>query len=199
MLENFRTAWRKIMTPPAKGLIRLGVTPDAVTWTGTIITIGVALICFPLGYLWQGALALGLLVLTDSLDGQMARLTDRTSQWGAFLDSTLDRLADGAVLGGVALYYAGRGGSVLWCGIALGALVTAQVTSYAKARGESVGFEVQGGLATRADRLVVTLLGALLTGVGVWWALPVAMSYLFLAGAVTVGQRMHQVHRAAGV
>lgn len=196
MLERFRGSWRALIAPVARGLVRLGLTPDAVTWTGTVVTIAVALVCLPNGWLWQGALALGLLVLTDSIDGSMARLLGRKSRWGAFLDSTLDRLADGAIFAGLTLYYAGPGDSVLWSGMALGALVTGQVTSYAKARGESVGVQVSGGLATRADRLVIALVGALLTGLGLTLALPVALCYLLVAGSVTVGQRMWQVYRA---
>lgn len=196
MLERFRARWRRVMAPIASGLLRVGVTPDVVTWTGTLLTIAVAVTLLPLGWLWQGALILGVLVMTDSIDGQMARTMGRSSRWGAFLDSTLDRLADGAIFVGIALYYAGRGDSVLWCGIALGALVTGQVTSYAKARGEAVGVSVHGGIATRADRLAISLLGCLVTGLGVAWALPVALSYLLVAGAFTVGQRMWQVYAA---
>ncbi len=196
MLEKIRAQWTKVIRPPALGLLKLGVTPDAVTWTGTIATIMIALVCFPQGWLWQGALVMTLFIFSDSLDGTMARESGRSSKWGAFLDSTLDRLADGAIFGGLALYYAAQPGSQLYCALAIGTLVFAQVTSYSKARGEAVGIEVHAGLAGRADRLLLGLAGTLLTGLGITWALPVALGYLCLAGAFTIGQRMWIVRKA---
>ncbi|MDI9628329.1 MAG: CDP-alcohol phosphatidyltransferase family protein [Acidobacteriota bacterium] len=196
MLENLRSGVTKVILPVCRWLLRIGVKPDAVTWAGTIGTVVVSMVFFPHGWLWQGVVVLVLFIFSDLLDGTMARESGRSSKWGAFLDSTLDRIADGAVLGGLALYLAGPAGSVLWCGVAIGALVFGQVTSYSKARGESLGIPVHGGLAGRADRLFLSLLGALLTGLGVAWALPAAMAVLCVAGAITVGQRMVIVHRA---
>lgn len=203
MLEKFRAGWAAAMTPPARLLLKLGVHPDAVTWAGTLITIALAFVFFPQGWLWQGTLLITLFIFSDGLDGQMARMMDRKSTWGAFLDSSLDRFGDGALFGGVALYYAGPGDSVFWSAMALGALVCGQVTSYVKARGEALGMTVRGGLAARADRILVLFLGTLLTGLArsghvpevLHWALPVALCWLVFAGLVTVGQRMAQVHR----
>lgn len=197
MLERFRKGWAAAMTPPAKLFIKLKFSPDVITWGGTIITVALAMFLLPRGLLWQGALAIAVFIFSDGIDGQMARMTGRKSTWGAFLDSTLDRIGDGALFGGVLLYYAGPGDSVLWAAIALGALVMGQVTSYSKARGESLDFTVQGGLAARADRILVLLLATLITGLGVSWALPVALCWLFLASTITVGQRMAMVKRQA--
>ena len=197
MLDRFRTGWRKIMTPPAKLLLRLGLSPDVITWLGTIGTVVVALSFFPRGWLWQGPLVMLLFIFSDSLDGTMARLSGRQSNWGAFLDATLDRVADGAVFGGLALYYAGPGNSQLWAGLSIAALVLGQVTSYSKARGEAEGFTVDVGLVGRADRLLIVLVGALLTGLGLDWALKVTMGYLVVGGAITVGQRIATVHKQA--
>lgn len=196
MVERFRRYWAMAMTPPAALFLRLRLSPDVITWVGTVVTVAVALVLFSQGWLWQGALALTFLMLSDGIDGQMARLSGRSSTWGAFLDSSLDRIGDGAVFGGIVLYYAGdQGDSVLWAGMALGALVMGQVTSYVKARGEALSLRVVGGLAARADRVIALLLGALLTGLGLRWALPVALSWLMLASTITVGQRMAQVKR----
>ena len=203
MLERFRKGWAAAMTPPARLLIALGVHPDAVTWAGTFITVALALWFFPQGLLWQGTLIITAFIFSDGIDGQMARMLDRKSTWGAFLDSSLDRFGDGALLGGMALYYAGPGDSVLWAGMAIGALLLGQVTSYVKARGESLGMTVKGGLAARADRILALFLGSLLTGLALdghvpaalEWALPVALGWLVLAGIITVGQRMAQVKR----
>ncbi|GAA2183717.1 CDP-alcohol phosphatidyltransferase family protein [Brooklawnia cerclae] len=196
MLEKLRSRWTRVILPPARGLLRLGISPDVVTWVGTVATVAIALICFPRGWLWQGVAALVVFIFSDSLDGTMARESGRSSRWGAFLDSTLDRIADGAIFGGLALYFAGPGDSVPWAAAGIGALVFGQVTSYTKARGESLGIAVNGGLAGRADRLLLGLLGALLTGLlGLDWILAAVLIVLCVAGAFTVGQRMVIVQR----
>lgn len=196
MLEKLRTRWTRIIRPIALGLLKIGVKPDMVTWAGTIATVTIAGLCFPQGWLWQGVLLLLLFIFSDSIDGTMARESGGASSWGAFLDSTLDRIADGAILGGLALYFIVQTESVLWAAVTIAALVFAQVTSYAKARGESVGARVDAGLVGRADRLVLALVGAFLTGLGLVWALPAAMSIVLAGGIFTVGQRMAIVHRA---
>lgn len=203
MLERFRKGWAAAMYFPAKLLLALKVHPDLVTWAGTLITVALAFIFFPKGWLWQGTLLITVFIFSDGIDGQMARMMDRKSDWGAFLDSSLDRFGDGALFGGLALYYAGPGDSVLWSGVCIAALVLGQVTSYVKARGESLGMTVKGGLAARADRILVLFLGSLLTGLAIdqhlpsvmRWALPVALCWLVFAGIVTVGQRIAQVKR----
>lgn len=203
MLERFRRGWAAAMTPPARLLLALRVHPDVITWAGTLITVALALVVFPAGWLWQGTLLITAFIFSDGIDGQMARMLDRKSSWGAFLDSSLDRFGDGALFAGLALYYAGVGDSVLWCGMAISALVLGQVTSYVKARGEALGHTVRGGLAARADRILVLFLGSLLTGLAkdghlpqvLVWALPVALCWLVIAGVITVGQRMAQVKR----
>lgn len=198
MVERLRKGYALAMTPFAKIFIALRMTPDMVTWLGTILVIIVALLTVPQGWLWQGAALITLCVLTDGVDGQMARMTNHKSAYGAFLDSTLDRVADGAIFGAVALYYAGRGDSVLWCGMAIGAMIMGQVTSYAKARGLALGFKVWGGLAARGDRLLVLLLCMFLQGVFDWsWTMPLALCYLLFASTYTVLQRMGQVRTQA--
>ncbi|ETJ96866.1 CDP-alcohol phosphatidyltransferase family protein [Propionimicrobium lymphophilum] len=196
MLEHLRGYWTKLITPVAKMLMKLGITPDMTTWVGAAVSIATSLIFFPNGWLWQGALVVTVFVLADSLDGTMARLTNQASKWGAFLDSTLDRITDGFVFGSLAIYYASTGEDLTWFAIGIFALIFGQVTSYSKARGESLGYEVKGGLAGRADRLLIGMLGAFLTGIGVEWALPAAFVVLLVLGIITVGQRMWIVKRA---
>lgn len=199
MLERFRHIWAAVMTPPAKLLWRLHVPPDVITWLGTILVVVASLATIPRGLLWQGGLLVLILVLSDGLDGQLARMSGTTSTYGAFLDSSLDRIADGALFGAIILYFAGPGQSQLWAGIALWALVAGQVTSYVKARGESLGLDANGGLAARADRIVVAFLGLVLAGVGVPYALHVAVLVLALVGSWTVGQRMVRAWRSREV
>lgn len=194
MLERFREAVARMLTPAARLLVRLGVGPDVVTWVGTVLVVVIAAVLVPLGWLWQAALLLGLVSFADMLDGQMARVGGRISRWGAFLDSALDRIGDGAVMGAITVWFAITG-QPLWAGVTVAALVLGQVTSYVKARAGSEGWTVTGGLAARADRLVIAYLGLLLAGLGVPYALPVAMAVLAVASAVTVVQRFAQVHR----
>lgn len=196
MLERLRSGWTKLIRPLALGLLRLGITPDMVTWTGTIATVVIATVCFPQGWLWQGVLLLLLVIFSDTLDGTMAREAGTSSNWGAFLDSTLDRIADGAIFGSLALYFVIQEQSAGWAAVTVGALIFAQVTSYSKARGEAVGVAVKAGLVGRPDRLVIGLVGAFLAGLGLTWALPVSMLLVLVGGVFTVGQRMMIVRRA---
>lgn len=197
MLERFRFAWAAFLTPLAKLLLKLKVTPDMVTIVGTLGVTIASLTLFPLGLLWPGAVIVGILVITDSIDGQMAKLGGHPSRWGAFLDSSLDRLGDGAVFGGILLYLAGHADSLIWSGIALWALVWGQVTSYVKARAESVGFSADVGIAARADRLVVILLAAFIAGFGIPYVLEIAVSVLAVASTITVLQRIVIVYKQA--
>lgn len=196
MLERLRGLMARLLTPPARALLGLGVSPDAVTWVGTAIVVPAALIMVPLGWLWPAALIIATASLSDMVDGQMARLSGRTSRWGAFLDSTLDRIGDGAVFSAVVIWFA-VADDHLGAALTLAALVTGQVTSYVKARAESQGWTITGGLAARADRLFLLLLAMLLQGFGVPYALLVAVAVLAVASSVTVGQRMRQAHRQA--
>jgi CDP-diacylglycerol---glycerol-3-phosphate 3-phosphatidyltransferase len=197
MLERFRGFSAAILGPLARLLIRLGVSPDVVTVTGTLGVVVGALVCFPQGWLWQGVLVVVIFVISDMIDGLMAKITGTSSNWGAFLDSTSDRLGDAAVFGGIVLYFINRDASSLWAGIALAGLVFGQWTSYVKARAESLGFECGGGLAARADRLVIILAGTLLAGLGVPYVLEVAVSALAVTSMITVLQRIAQVRRQA--
>jgi CDP-diacylglycerol--glycerol-3-phosphate 3-phosphatidyltransferase len=140
-------------------------------------------------------LVIGALVCTDALDGTMARLTNTASKWGAFLDSTLDRVADAAVFAGLALFFVFRGQP--WGAVAgVAALSLGQVVPYARARAEGLGFHAAIGLAERSDRLIVGLVAAAVVGLGADpLVLVIALAVLALASAITVGQRAAIVHR----
>ncbi|KAF4411014.1 MULTISPECIES: phosphatidylinositol phosphate synthase [Streptomyces] len=205
MLNKYaRAFFTRVLTPFAALLIRLGVSPDAVTVVGTGGVVAGALVFFPLGEFFWGTVVITLFVFSDLVDGNMARQLGRSSRWGAFLDSTLDRVADAAVFGGLALWYAGRGDDLVLCGIAIFCLASGQVVSYTKARGESIGLPVNvNGLVERAERLVVTLVAAGLAGfeafgvphIGV--LLPLALWIVALGSVVTLGQRVVTVRREA--
>ena len=198
MMERFRAFWTKVISPIARLLIRLGVSPDAVTLVGTLGVCAGALVFFPQGRLLTGVLVITAFVFSDLLDGHMARTTGRVSKFGAFWDSTLDRIGDGAIFIGLALYFAWEEPSRLYLVLSLVCLLMGAVTSYARARGEGLGFAVKVGIAERADRLVAILV---LTGLSAIFDLPVllhiALWALAIASTVTVAQRVWVVRRQA--
>lgn len=196
MLNNAaaRKAVSGAVDPLARGLLRIGLSPDAVTVIGTAGTCAAALWFFPREQWVVGTLIITALVISDLLDGTMARMSGRSGPWGAFLDSTLDRVADGAIFGGVVLGLA-HAGDMLSAAAALLALVGGGVVSYAKARAESIGVECNVGIAERAERIIVLLLAVFLTGLGVPYVLPVAVWLLAALTWITVGQRILHVRR----
>ena len=160
MLDRFKHFWQSVMLAPFVNLfIRLGISPDAVTLVGTAGVTAGALIFFPQGYLLGGVLFITAFVFSDLIDGAMARKTGRTSKFGAFFDSTLDRIGDAAIFGGLVLYFAGPGDNYLYLCLSLYCLVMGAVTSYARARAESLGMQANRGIAERADRTVAILAG----------------------------------------
>lgn len=195
---NLRPAVGRVVTPLATRLLGWGVSPDLVTVAGTVVAVTGALVLFTRGAFLAGTAVVTAGVLTDALDGAMARQRGRASRWGAFLDSTMDRIADAAIFCALALWYAGGGDSRLLLGVALFCLVAGGVTSYAKARAEGLGMRCDVGLAERTERLILVLVGTGLTGVGLGGgALAAALWLLAAASAVTVGQRLREVHRQA--
>ncbi len=198
MLNRFRDFWTRLISPIARLLLRLGVSPDAVTVVGTIGVAFGALFFFPRGQLLVGVLVITAFVFSDMIDGHMARLSGKSSAWGAFLDSTLDRLGDAAVFGGLVLYFMGPGDSDRWAGLALYCLVMGATTSFARARAESLGMEAKGGIAERADRLVAILVMTGLSDIfDLPWFIPFTLGVLAVASTVTVIQRILAVRRQA--
>ena len=183
-----------VVEPPARLLLRLHVSPDAVTVVGTIGASAAALWFIPRGdFIWALVIVL-VFALSDLLDGTMARLRGSSGPWGNFLDATMDRVTDAAVFASVALYGAAHANAWITGG-ALLALATGQVVSYAKARAEAVGATANVGIAERAERLIITGLGVLLAGCGLIIALTIAMWVVGLLGLVTIVQRIIHVRR----
>ncbi|HSV39266.1 MAG TPA: CDP-alcohol phosphatidyltransferase family protein [Nocardioidaceae bacterium] len=205
MLERFRAFWTGLFQPVINLLLRLGVSPDAVTLVGTLGVVAGALVFFPQGWLMAGVIVITVFVFSDLIDGALARQSGRVSKFGAFFDSTLDRLGDGAIFGGLAMYYVGPGDNEQFAGLAIYCLVMGSVTSYARARAESLGMTAKVGIAERADRLVAILVVTglfdllhLLTDNEDWlWAIPVTLGALALASTVTVVQRILTVREQA--
>ena len=198
MLERFRQFWTRLLSPIANFLLRLGVSPDAVTLVGTIGVSAAALYFFPRGELLVGVLVITAFVFSDLIDGYMARSAGTSSRWGAFLDSSLDRIADSAIFGGLVLYFAHDQDNMLMASVALYCLVMGSLTSYVRARAEGLGMQAKVGIAERADRLVLVLV---LAGFSEIFNKPVLLDIvlwvLAAASTVTVVQRMVVVRRQA--
>jgi CDP-diacylglycerol--glycerol-3-phosphate 3-phosphatidyltransferase len=194
---NLRPAVGRVVGPLAARLLRLGVTPDMVTVAGVVGTVVAALALIARGHFLSGAVVVTLCVLTDALDGTMARLRGPAGPWGAFLDSTLDRIADASIFCALVIWFAGAGDDSVLLAVSLFCLVAGAVTSYAKARAEGLGMTCNVGLAERVERLILVLAGVFLAGLGLDIALSILLWVLAVASAVTVGQRMVEVHRQA--
>ena len=186
----------RAIEPMARGIANLGITPDTLTIVGTIGVAGGALGFYPRGKFFVGTLVITAFVFSDLMDGAVARVTGSSGPWGAFLDSTLDRVGDGAVFGALALWYAGDGNSTTLCAVALYDLVAGVVTSYSKARAESLGMTANVGIAERSERLIAVLV---LTGLSGLFDAPVLRSIalwgLAALTTVTVIQRIVEVRR----
>ncbi|GAA1186365.1 phosphatidylinositol phosphate synthase [Nesterenkonia xinjiangensis] len=196
--RHARNLFASLFTPLARLLIRMGVTPNAVTIIGTLgVSLG-ALVLYPLGELFWGTVFITLFIFSDLVDGLMARLSDRTSPLGGFLDSTLDRVQDGAVFLGLLIWFF-TGGDQPWIGVAAAAcLLLGGLVSYVRAKAEALGYIADVGIAERPERMVVTLVFTGFTGLGLHpGVLLGVLTLLAVASAVTVVQRMVSVRAQA--
>lgn len=196
-----RPFFQMLFGPVAKAAVKVGITADAVTILGTVLTCVTALVLIPLDQLSYAPWVLFALVVFDNLDGQIARLTNTSSPWGAFLDSTMDRFADGAIFLATAMwaYQHSDERYAHWTMLgAVVALLMGAIVPYAKARAEAIGYDANIGIAERADRLTVILVTMWFVGLGFgdWW-LTVGTWLLSVLGFVTVIQRMVVVYRQA--
>lgn len=197
MLKVLRPALGRLLTPVGQALARTPITPNALTIVGTIGMSASALIFFPTGHLFVGVVVCTLFVFSDMLDGTLARIKGTTGKFGAFLDSTLDRVADAAVFGGLAIYFVRGGNDRVLAAVSLFCLVAGSMVSYAKARAESLGLKCDVGFAERTERLLIGLVAAGLAGLGVPYVLPVGLWLLAAVSAFTFGQRVLAARRSA--
>jgi CDP-diacylglycerol--glycerol-3-phosphate 3-phosphatidyltransferase len=194
-LDAVRKAGRRLLEPLIRVLARLGVNPSAVTVTGFAVSVLASWLVWS-GLYWQGALVLAAASVLDAVDGGLARERKRESLSGAILDSSLDRMAELMVLTAVLAGPAGREhGSILY--LAPAAMGGSFMVSYVRARAEGVGIDCTVGLFTRAERLVLLILGLFLAGLmGAGSAVLVWTLSLMTAGAwLTAGQRLVTVMR----
>ncbi|TKJ16648.1 phosphatidylinositol phosphate synthase [Blastococcus sp. CCUG 61487] len=195
---NARPVIAKVVAPVVPALQRAGVTPDMVTITGTLGAVLSAVLLIGNGELFWGAFAVWMFVMLDMLDGALARARGGGSVFGAVLDSVGDRAADAAIFGALVWWFSGAGDNRLIVLLALVCLVLGVLTSYIKARAEGVGLSCDVGIVERTERLILVLVGTGFTGLGIPYALHVALVVLVAGSAVTVVQRMIAVHRGAG-
>lgn len=196
MLNAIRPVLDRVLIPAGRMLARTPVTPNALTVIGTIGVSAGALSLFPIGELFAGTMVCTFFVLADMLDGALARVKGTSGPWGAFLDSTLDRIADASVFGGLTLWFMFGGHSRLLAGVALFCLVSGALVSYAKARAEGLGYRCDVGIAERSERLLIGLVAAGLAGLGVPYVLAIGLWALAALSAVTFGQRVVAVRQA---
>ena len=193
--EIFKPAVVRLISPTARGLLRIGLTPNSVTTIGAIGVIATSLLAYPKGHLFGGTVAICCLALSDLFDGTMARLSEQgPSRWGGFLDSTIDRVTDSAIAMGLLIYLAQKKDALSY--VLLVSIVSGFLVSYIRAKAESLQIECKGGFAERAERLIILLTAIGFTGLGVDYILTVGIWALALASVMTVLQRLLIVWKA---
>lgn len=195
MLNVLRPALSRVLDPTGRALARAGVTPNAITVVGTLGTAVGALTLYPSGHLFGGTVVITVFVLLDMLDGAVARASGGTSRFGAFLDSTMDRIADASIFAGLILWLVTVRGDIVLAAVALFCLAAGAVVSYAKARAEGLGLTGDVGIAERGERLLIALVAIGLSGLGIPYILAAGLWLLAAMSAITVAQRIGTVYR----
>jgi CDP-diacylglycerol---glycerol-3-phosphate 3-phosphatidyltransferase len=200
MLKKLRPILAYVLTPIGHALARTPLTPNAITVIGTVGVAAGALWLYPIGHLFAGSVVCTVFVLMDMLDGALARVKGTSGPFGAFLDSTLDRVADAAIFSGLTFYFVLRGDTTndhLMAALSVFCLVSGALVSYAKARAEGLGLHADVGIAERPERMIVGLTAIGVCGLGVPVILPVGLSVLAVASAITFFQRVYAVRQSA--
>ena len=193
--KSLRAPVTRIITPICRGLLKAGLTANAVSTLGAAGSVISAIYFYSRGEFLIGTIATVVFALSDLLDGTMARLAQTGSKWGALLDSTLDRMTDSAVLGSVAYFLSKQSDRLV--SVVLTALVAGGLVSYIKARAESLNIECNGGLAERTERLIIAFLAIFLAGFSVPYALAIGMWILCIASIYTVIERLLIVYKGS--
>jgi CDP-diacylglycerol---glycerol-3-phosphate 3-phosphatidyltransferase len=197
MLNFLRPGIARLLNPVGQALARTPVTPNMITVIGTAGVSGAALSMFPIGELFPGALTATIFVFTDMLDGLVARIKGNSGPFGAFLDSSMDRVADAAIFGGMVIWFMRGGHNPVLAVVALFCLCCGFLVSYVKARAQGLGLACDVGLIERPERMLIGLTSIGLSGLGVPYVLPIGLWALAAGSLVTLGQRMYAVHRSA--
>jgi CDP-diacylglycerol---glycerol-3-phosphate 3-phosphatidyltransferase len=200
LLPDWLTSgYLRLIDPLADWLVRHDVQPNTITTIGTLCSITGGII-YGAGHIKIGGWFLGVTALFDVLDGVVARRTNRSSVFGAFYDSTLDRVADGFVLGGLAVFFATRPGpmSVPMVIVSILGLIGTFVTSYTRARAEALGIDAKVGLLQRPERVVLLSVPQAFCGLALHGlVLSAIIGVLTVTAWITAAQRIYAVYRAA--
>jgi CDP-diacylglycerol--glycerol-3-phosphate 3-phosphatidyltransferase len=197
----------RFLAPVIDLLIRKGVSPNAITTFGTVATI-IGGGFYARGHIMLAGWIVGLSAVCDLIDGSVARKSGKTSVFGAFYDSTLDRVADGAVLGGLALFFARNGVhheipnymSTPMVSVILLGILGSFLTSYTRARAEGLGIDAQVGMLPRPDRIVLLSAPQAFFGLAMGgWVLMSICVLLTVTAWITVVQRVVYVYRVTSV
>ncbi len=192
ILGSFKSGARAAFDPLGRALVRAGVSPDAVTLVGTAGVVAASVGLVTHGRILAATIVITVCCLLDVLDGSMARARGAASRFGALLDSTMDRIADGALFGSLAYWFLVTDQRLLGA-VALLCLVGGQLVSYVKARAEGLGFKCDIGIAERMERLILVGVGGLLYGFGLTWGLAAIIWVLAVLTVITVVQRILHV------
>ena len=192
---RLKPAVTRVITPVAAVALRMGITPNAVTWTGAIAVVTSALYFYPKGEFLIGTVIICVMALSDLFDGTMARLSQKgSSKWGGFLDSTIDRITDSAILVGISIFLIDKEDPLVI--VVMVTLVTGILVPYIRAKAECFGIECSGGIAERTERLIISLAAIGFEGLGIPYTLSIGMWLLAVLGTYTVLQRMLIVKRS---
>jgi len=190
LTELARKYSRFFLEPMARFIGWTGVSPNVITVIGFILTIGVAVV-ISMGHLWTGGLLIMAAAAFDALDGTLARMMGRTSRFGAFLDSTLDRFSEAVIFLGLFIHLVGEGAQVELV-LIYATIVGSLMVSYARARAEGIGVHLKDGLLTRFERVALLVIGLVFNQLlVVLWALAIFTNF-------TAVQRMWLVWRITG-
>lgn len=186
---SLKPAVTRAINPIARGALAIGLTPNAVTFIGAIGLVTSALYFYPNGDFFIGTLVISFFALSDLFDGAMARISHKgASAWGGFLDSTIDRITDSAILVGLTLYLVDADDPLT--AVVIGSLVFGLLVPYIRAKAESMQISCSGGIAERTERLIISLTAIGLEGLGVPYALAIGIWLLLILAVVTVIQRI---------
>lgn len=191
---NKRTVGSYLTRPVVRILAKTRMTPNDLTWLGFCLTLG-AVVLIILGHLVAAGLVVLVASFFDMLDGALARSTNQVTRFGAILDSTLDRMSEAGLFLGILVFYAlnATPRSIMIILLAGIAMIASFLVSYVRARAEGAGLDCEVGLLTRTERVVVLILGLLLSQID--YVLVIALGIIAVLSSVTVGQRLVYVGR----
>jgi CDP-diacylglycerol--glycerol-3-phosphate 3-phosphatidyltransferase len=190
LTEAARKYFRLLYEPPARFISTLGVSPNVLTVFGFLLMVGIAVVLAQ-GYLFLGGILIIIAALFDAIDGTLARMMGRTSRFGAFLDSTLDRYSEAVIFLGLFIYLSGQNQKIELL-LVYATVVGSLMVSYARARAEGIGIPLKDGLFTRFERVFLLVVGLLFN------QLTIVLWLLAIFSNLTAIQRMYLVWRITG-